>query len=121
MAVPRVRISNMAETITADMVIHDVVSKFPATVKVFHGHDLPCTACAVGARESVAGGARTHRFTPEKQALLVKDLNATVKGEPTSVAPKKAPIGRGVPLSMAPAGKDGSIKQVIAVMSGKGG
>jgi hybrid cluster-associated redox disulfide protein len=108
-------------TITGDMIIHDVVTKHPETVKVFHGHGLPCTACAVGARESIAGGARTHRFTPEKQALLVKDLNAVVKGEPTSVAPKKAPVGRGVPLSMAPAGKDGNIKQVIAIMSGKGG
>lgn len=108
-------------TITGDMIIHDVVTKHPETVKIFHGHGLPCTACAVGARESIAGGARTHRFTPEKQALLVKDLNAVVKGEPTSVAPKKAPVGRGVPLSMAPAGKDGSIKQVIAIMSGKGG
>jgi hybrid cluster-associated redox disulfide protein len=108
-------------TITGDMIIHDVVTRHPETVKVFHGHGLPCTACAVGARESIAGGARTHRFTPEKQALLVKDLNAVVKGEPTSVAPKKAPVGRGVPLSMAPAGKDGNIKQVIAIMSGKGG
>ncbi len=111
----------MAETITADMIIHDVVTKYPQTVKVFHGHGLPCTACAVGSRESVAGGARTHRFTPEKQALLLKDLNAVINGEPISVAPKKAPVGRGIPLTMAPAGKDGSIKQVIAIMSGKGG
>ncbi|TME12023.1 MAG: DUF1858 domain-containing protein, partial [Chloroflexi bacterium] len=59
----------MAETITAEMIIHDVVSMHPATVKVFHGHGLPCTACAVGSRESIAGGARTHRFAPEKLAL----------------------------------------------------
>src|SRR6266581_2973715 len=111
----------MAETITSDMIIHDIVTKHPETVKVFHGHGLPCTACAVGSRESVAGGVRTHRFTPEKQALLLKDLNAVIHGEPISVAPKKAPVGRGVPLTMAPAGKDGTIKQVIAIMSGKGG
>src|SRR6266513_5526002 len=111
----------MADTITADMVIHDVVTRHPETVKVFHGHGLPCTACAVGSRESVSGGARTHRFTPEKQALLLADLNAAIHGEPISVAPKKAPVGRGVPLTMAPAGKDGTIKQVIAIMSGKGG
>src|SRR5881275_620543 len=115
------RMREMAETITADMIIHDIVTKHPETVKVFHGHGLPCTACAVGSRESVAGGARTHRFTPEKQAILLKDLNAVINGEPISVAPKKAPVGRGVPLTMAPAGKDGGIKQVIAVMSGKGG
>ncbi|GHO83323.1 P-loop NTPase [Dictyobacter formicarum] len=111
----------MAETITADMVIHDVVTKFPATVKVFHGHGLPCTACAVGARESVAGGARTHRFSPEKLDLLIKDLNAAAHGEPTSITPKKAPVGRGVPLTMASGAPDRKIKQVIAIMSGKGG
>jgi hybrid cluster-associated redox disulfide protein len=47
-----------AEKITADMVIHDVVATYPETVKVFQAHGLPCTACQVGARESVAGGAR---------------------------------------------------------------
>ena len=111
----------MAETITADMVIHDVVTKYPATVKVFHGHGLPCTACAVGSRESITGGARTHRFPPEKLELLLKDLNAAVKGEPVSVAPKKAPVGRGIPLTMATGAPDRKIKQVIAIMSGKGG
>ncbi|BCL81021.1 DUF1858 and Mrp_NBP35 domain-containing protein [Ktedonobacteria bacterium brp13] len=111
----------MAETITADMVIHDVVAKYPATVKVFHGHGLPCTACAVGARESVSGGARTHHFSPEKLEILVKDLNAAANGEPTSITPKKAPVGRGVPLTMASSSPDRKIKNVIAVMSGKGG
>ena len=111
----------MAETITADMVIHDVVTKYPATVKVFHGHGLPCTACSVGSRESVAGGARTHHFSPDKLDLLLKDLNAAVKGEPISVAPKKAPVGRGVPLTMASGAPDRKIKNVIAIMSGKGG
>src|SRR5690348_12116444 len=111
----------MAETITADMIIHDIVTTYPATVKVFHGHGLPCTACAVGSRESVAGGARTHRFTPEKLELLLKDLNASIHGEPVSVAPKKAPVGRGIPLQMSASPADRKIKQVIAVMSGKGG
>jgi hybrid cluster-associated redox disulfide protein len=111
----------MAETITADMVIHDVVTKYPATVKVFHGHGLPCTACAVGARESVAGGARTHHFSPEKLETLIQDLNAAANGQPTSITPKKAPVGRGIPLTMASSGPDRKIKQVIAIMSGKGG
>jgi hybrid cluster-associated redox disulfide protein len=111
----------MAETITAEMVIHDIVSKYPATVKVFHGHGLPCTACAVGSRESVAGGARTHRFDAEKLALLLQDLNAAANGKPTSITPKKAPVGRGIPLQMSTSSPDRKIKQVIAVMSGKGG
>src|SRR5437763_15320115 len=109
----------MAETITTDMIIHDIVTKHPATVKVFHGHGLACTGCAVGSRESVAGGARPQCFTPEKLEILLQDLNAAANGQPTSVAPKKAPVGRGIPLQMA--GPDRQIKQVIAIMSGKGG
>src|SRR2546426_12703227 len=92
----------MAETITADMVIHDVVTKHPETVKVFHGHGLPCTACAVGSRESVAGGGRADRFPAEKVQLLVKDLNAAIKGQTVLVAPKKGPVGAGIPLQMVP-------------------
>ncbi len=111
----------MAETITADMIIHDIVTRHPETVKVFHGHGLPCTACAVGSRESVAGGARTHRFNPEKLDQLMQDLNASINGQPVSVAPKKAPVGRGVPLTMLSGDPNRKIKQVIAVMSGKGG
>ncbi len=111
----------MAEIITADMVIHDVVTKYPPTVKVFHGHGLPCTACAVGSRESILGGARTHRFPAEKLDLLLKDLNAAVNGEPISVAPKKAPVGRGIPLTMAGDAPNRKIKHIVAIMSGKGG
>jgi len=111
----------MADTITADMIIHDVVTKFPNTVKVFHGHGLPCTACSVGSRESIAGGARTHRFTPEKRDQLLSDLNAVIHGEVPSVAPKKAPVGKGIPLNILSADPNRKIKQVIAIMSGKGG
>jgi hybrid cluster-associated redox disulfide protein len=111
----------MADTITADMIIHDVVTKFPNTVKVFHGHGLPCTACSVGSRESIAGGARTHRFTPEKRDQLLSDLNAVIHGEIPSVAPKKAPVGKGIPLNILSADPNRKIKQVIAIMSGKGG
>ena len=62
----------MAVEITADMIIHDVVANYPQTVKVFQGHGLPCTACQVGSRESVAGGARTHHLDV---SLLIEDLN----------------------------------------------
>src|SRR5207302_7252642 len=57
----------------------------------------------------------------DKLDLLLKDLNAAANGEPVSVAPKKAPVGRGIPLSMAGGSPDRKIKHVIAVMSGKGG
>jgi hybrid cluster-associated redox disulfide protein len=110
----------MAVEITADMVIHDVVQHYPQTVKVFQGHGLPCTACQVGARESVAGGARTHRL--DVNALL-SDLNRVANGQPAEgIKPAtKAPVGRGIPLTMAGATSGGKIRNIIAIMSGKGG
>ena len=110
----------MSVEITADMVIHDVVAKYPQTVKVFQGHGLPCTACQVGARESVAAGARTHRLDADS---LVRDLNLVANGqEAEGVKPaKKAPVGRGIPLTMAGSGQDAKIRHIVAVMSGKGG
>src|SRR5436305_14732121 len=96
----------MAETITADMIIHDIVTTHPATVKVFKGHGLPCTACEVGSRESVAGGARTHRLDVD---ALVMDLNRGANGqEAEGIKPAtKARVGRGMPLPMAGAGPAG--------------
>ncbi|GAC1435228.1 MAG: hypothetical protein NVS4B1_16320 [Ktedonobacteraceae bacterium] len=44
-----------------------------------------------------------------------------INNEPISVAPQKAPVGRGIPLQMSPAPAERKIKQVIAIMSGKGG
>lgn len=109
----------MPVDITADMVIHDVVSKYPETVKVFQAHGLPCTACHIGAKESVAGGARTHNM---QVAPLLADLNRAANGEPIQgVKPeRKMPTGKGIPLQMA-GDTGGRIKSVIAIMSGKGG
>ena len=109
----------MPVDITADMIIHDVVSSYPETVKVFQSHGLPCTACAVGSRESVAGGARTHSLAVEP---LLADLNRAANGEPVQgVKPeRKMPTGKGIPLQMA-GQTGGRIRNIIAVMSGKGG
>ena len=110
----------MPVEITADMIIHDVVSKYPQTVKVFQGHGLPCTACEIGSRESVAGGARTHSLNVD---MLLSDLNKVANGqEADGLRPAtKAPVGRGIPLTMAGGTQGGKIRHIIAIMSGKGG
>jgi hybrid cluster-associated redox disulfide protein len=111
----------MAVEITADMVIHDVVSQYPQTVKVFQGHGLPCTACQIGARESVAQGAATHRLAVE---ALLSDLNRVANGqEAEGIKPAtKAPTGRGIPLNVLGGGDSSrKIRHIVAVMSGKGG
>jgi hybrid cluster-associated redox disulfide protein len=109
----------MPADITADMIIHDVVSKYPETVQVFRAHGLPCTACEIGARESIAGGARTHSLQLDP---LLADLNHAANGEPVEgIRPeRKMPTGKGIPLQMA-GQSGGRIRHIVAIMSGKGG
>jgi len=111
----------VSELITSDMVIHEVVTNYPRTVKVFQGHGLPCTACQIGARETVAGGARTHRLALEP---LLADLNRVASGlEAEGLKPAtKAPVGKGIALNVVPgADPTRKVRHIIAVMSGKGG
>jgi hybrid cluster-associated redox disulfide protein len=111
----------MTVEITADMVIHEVVGTYPQTAKVFQAHGLPCTACHIGARESVAGGARTHRLALEP---LLEDLNRVANGqEAVGVKPAtKVAVGKGIALNVLP-GMDPTrkIRHIVAIMSGKGG
>ncbi|MBF6591156.1 MAG: P-loop NTPase [Ktedonobacterales bacterium] len=103
------------------MIIHDVVANYPQTVKVFQGHGLPCTACQIGARESIAGGAATHRLVVES---LLADLNRVANGqEAEGIKPAtKAPTGRGIPLNVLGGGDvTRKIRHIVAIMSGKGG
>lgn len=73
----------MAETITREMTIAEVVQKYPQTVPVFLAHGLMCFGCAIARFESIEQGAMAHGIDVD---ALMKDLNAAV-AEP---APEKA-------------------------------
>ncbi len=72
----------MAEVITRDMPIGDVVQKYPQTIPVFLAHGLMCFGCAIARFENVEQGAMAHGIDVD---ALMKDLNEAVK-EP---APEK--------------------------------
>ena len=103
----------MAESVSGDHIIREVVNAFPGIDQVFKAHGLPCTGCHVSTYESVAGGARTHGL--DLKALL-GDLNAFALSGAIPVSRTHTP-SRTAPT---PA-KQENIKHVIAVMSGKGG
>ena len=109
-------------SISATMLIRDVVSQHPELVEVFTAYGLPCAGCHVSTWETVAGGAKTHRLDLDK---LLGSLNAVLHGE-KPVLP--GPGARGRPLNVmnkpprpSQSQTHSNIKHVIAVMSGKGG
>lgn len=71
----------MAEPISRDMTIAEVVNKYPQTVPVFLAHGLMCFGCAVARFENVEQGALAHGIDVE---ALMKDLNAAVSEESAS-------------------------------------
>jgi hybrid cluster-associated redox disulfide protein len=66
----------MAEEITKDMGISDVIQKYPDLVPVFISHGLGCIGCAMAQFESIEQGAAAHGMDID---ALMKDLNEVAK------------------------------------------
>lgn len=64
------------EKITKDMVLGEVVKKYPQTVDVFLKYGLPCAMCHVAYWETVEQGAKAHAIKVKK---LLRDLNKAIK------------------------------------------
>ena len=65
----------MADVITREMTIAQIVEKHPETVLVFLAHGLMCFGCRSATTESVEEGAISHGVDVD---ALMKDLNAAV-------------------------------------------
>ncbi len=67
------------ELISKDMIIEEVVRKYPKTVPVFMAHGLHCIGCHVANYETVEQGAMGHGMTDV--APLLADLNKVANEE----------------------------------------
>ena len=68
----------MAETITKEMTIGEVVARWPQTAGTFLEWGLHCYGCAVARYENIEQGANAHGIDADD---LVKALNETIKEE----------------------------------------
>jgi hybrid cluster-associated redox disulfide protein len=68
----------MAEAITKEMTIGEVVMKWPETAGTFMEWGLHCYGCAVARYENIEQGASAHGVDPDK---LVDALNEAIKKE----------------------------------------
>ena len=65
----------MAEKITKEMGIGEVVQKHQETVEVFMKHGLHCIGCAAAHFENIEQGCNAHGIDADK---LVDDLNKAI-------------------------------------------
>ena len=108
--------SDTPRTIAPDMIVKTIVETWPDTVRVFAKHGLGCVTCSVASLDTVETGARAHKI---EVGPLLADLNLVL------VQPDAFPTPQTGGLSAIFNGTDdtttGRIKNVIAIVSGKGG
>ncbi len=107
--------------ITADMLIADVVEKYPGVDRIFAKHGVGCAGCNISKQETIAQGAAGHgRAVGMQLDALLADLNHLAEtGKLPEGVPAQAAAPKPKPMQTMTA--QAGVKNVVAVMSGKGG
>lgn len=63
----------MADKVTKDMSILDIVQQYPESLEVFAKYGLGCIGCAAARFENLEAGAKVHGFDPDE---MVAEINA---------------------------------------------
>lgn len=107
--------------ITADMTIAAVVERWPDSARIFGSYGLSCASCSISKSETIGQAVAGHgrgRVAMDDLLRLLNDHAATGKLPEGLPAAGKVAAPSGAPKGMA---KQEGIRNVIAVMSGKGG
>lgn len=65
----------MANLVTKDMSILDIVQKYPQSLEVFAKYGLGCIGCAAARFENLEAGAKVHGFDPDE---MVAEINEAI-------------------------------------------
>jgi len=65
----------MANLVTKEMGIIDIVQQFPQSLEVFAKYGLGCIGCAAARFENLEAGAKVHGVDPD---VMVAEINALI-------------------------------------------
>lgn len=65
----------MANKVTKEMSIIDIVQNHPESLEVFAKYGLGCIGCAAARFENLEAGAKVHGFDPDE---MVAEINALI-------------------------------------------
>ena len=106
----------MNTLISADQLIAEVVKKYPGSERIFTKHGVGCAGCNISKVETIAQGAAGHgKAVGMSLDALLDDLNSFAQTGKLPPGTPDQPKGGNTMTAQA------GIKNVIAVMSGKGG
>ncbi len=66
----------MAQKISKDMNIMDIVEACPESVIIFQKYGLGCIGCAAARFENLEAGAKVHGFDPDE---MVEEINKLIE------------------------------------------
>ncbi len=69
----------MAQKITKEMLIGEIVEKYPQVVETLMGFGLHCVGCHVAGFESLEMGFKAHGMDDKQVEEAVKKLNAVIE------------------------------------------
>jgi len=69
----------MADKITKDMTLGEVLQKYPDTAKILFKNGLHCIGCQIATVESIEQGCMAHGLDEEKIDAMIKEMNEAVK------------------------------------------
>ncbi len=67
------------ESITKEMTIGDIVSKYPDTAEIMLSHGLHCIGCHANPMETLEQGALSHVMDKKEFNLMLNEINAIIK------------------------------------------
>ncbi len=74
--------SGSSGPITPDMLIMEVVGKYPQTLEILMETGLHCIGCQLSAYDTLETGCALHGMGPEDMQKLVKKMNQKLRQEP---------------------------------------
>lgn len=69
------------ELIKKDMMIMDIVQKFPDVAVVLTGYGLHCVGCGISGMETLEQGAMGHGMDEETFDMMLRDANVVASGK----------------------------------------
>ncbi len=78
----------MPAKITKDMILGEVVSKYPEAAEAMLRRGLHCIGCSIAAFETIEQGASAHGMSEKELDKMVKEINDIVN------AKKKAKVNK---------------------------
>jgi hybrid cluster-associated redox disulfide protein len=62
-------------TIKKDMLVQNIINKYPESILVLMGYGLHCVGCVFANSDTIESGAKLHGFDNETIDFMISDIN----------------------------------------------